>query len=448
MNTGEVETPSDQTQHVTHQTTNPGQQVEGSSTPTITPGAPTKSKSAFAPLRHRNYSLVFFSALVSNLGTWMQTVALGALVVEMTGQARWAGIVAAAGFLPMGLLGPVGGALADYFNRRRFAAGIAIFQAICASLLAVLVFSGKATPLNLTLVVFFGDGAGGLGFPAYQALLPSLVPKEDLPEAISLSSAQWNLGRVLGPAAAGLAIKFGGYELAFVLNAVSFAAMVAAMLMLKVNDNAARHEPLQIVDKLKEGIRATRDEPGCRAAVQIISLTALLISPFIALIPAVAENLFNGGESLTAALVACQGVGAVIGALSQSRLYHRFGRARLLKASFFATPVAMILYGLAPNPTAACVAMTLVGACYIFVFAGSNTLVQLRAPEALRARVLSIYLLALGVLYPIAAVIHGDLADRYGLREVTIGTAAIYLAIVSFAVKRDLTPLRNLGDPQ
>ena len=366
----------------------------------------------------------------------MQTVALGALITELTGQARWAGIIAAAGFLPMGLLGPVGGALADRYNRRHFLLATISLQAVFAIALAILVASGHAAPWPLAILVFFGDGLGGIGFPAYQALMPDLVPPEDLAGAVSLSAAQWNLGRVLGPAAAGIAIAQGGYSAAFTVNAVSFGVMALALFALKIHEQARQQGPLNVALRLREGWLAAMAEPGCRFAIQAISVVSLLAAPFIALLPAVARNVHGGSESLISTFVSAQGFGAVVAALAQSALAVHFTRPRVLIMSAWLLGPALMAYGLAPSVPTAVAALAIVGCVYLAVFAGLNTVVQLRADASVRARVLSIYLVALGVLYPLAAVAQGALADRIGLREVTVGSGLLFVAAVAYTVTR------------
>src|SRR3990170_5891218 len=150
----------------------------------------------------------------------METVAVGDLVANRTGEAGWTAVVAAAGFLPMGLMGPIGGAIADRVDRRRFVFVTTALHALCAAALTLLSATGHATPAAVAVVVFVAGCVAGIGFPAYTAMIPDLVPKEDLLGAVSLGQAQFNLGRVLGPALAGIAISFGSYTLAFALNTI------------------------------------------------------------------------------------------------------------------------------------------------------------------------------------------------------------------------------------
>jgi MFS family permease len=387
---------------------------------------------AFGPLRHRDFALVWSAAAISNIGTWMETVAVGDLVAQRTGEAGWTGLVAAAAFLPMGLMGPIGGAIADRVDRRRFVFISTLLQAACAAALVLLSASGNASPGAIAVVVFVAGCVSGIGFPAYQAMLPDLVPKEDLLGAVSLGQAQYNLGRVIGPALAGLAIALGSYTWAFALNAASFTAMLVALSFLRLPPRPpVLDDEGSLWARIVVGARAAKAEPGVRAAIMMIAIIALTASPFIALIPAMARVRHDGGEGLTSTFVTAQGVGAVLGALLLPWLAERYGRHRMLLWGLVALPVALVLYGAAPSPVLAVAAIALVGATYINVFSGVGTVVQLRAPMHLRARVVSLYFLALGVLYPVGTLVQGPIADRVGLGQVTAGGAVVLLVVVA-----------------
>jgi MFS family permease len=192
------------------------------------------TNASLRPLRGRNFALVWSAALVSNVGSWMQTVAVGVFVTEATGQAKWTGLVAAAAFIPIGFLSPVGGAMADRVDRRRWLLLTTVGETVFAALLALLVGVGAAGPGLVSFLVFLGGCMTSVGIPAYQAMLPDLVDDDDLLAAISLTSAQYNFGRVVGPALAGVVIALGTYTLAFALNAASFFAVIIALLFVRL----------------------------------------------------------------------------------------------------------------------------------------------------------------------------------------------------------------------
>jgi MFS family permease len=405
------------------------------------------------PLRSRNFGLLWSAALVSNIGSWMQAVALGILVTARTHNPLWTGLVAAAAFLPNGLLAPFGGALADRLDRRRWLLLTTLAETAIAALLAVLAATGHDEPAVLVLVAFVGGCASAVGFPAYQAMLPDLIERrEDLLAAVALSSAQYNLGRVVGPALAGIALGFGSYSLAFACNSASFGAVIVALLLIRLPRVVPSVEPMRILRRIAEGARLAMDEPGCRSAIILIGVVALLASPFIALVPAMAiEGLHLGthhrGSIGTAVLVTAQGVGAVTGALVLPGLARRYGRGRQVVVALFALPVLLCAYALSPSLWTAAAALFLVGAGYIGVLSGLNTVVQLRAPQFARGRVLSLFMLSLGTVYPIGAVIEGAVGSRVGVRAVTVGAAVLLAAVLALVALLRPGALRALGDP-
>ncbi|MGO8871725.1 MAG: MFS transporter [Acidimicrobiales bacterium] len=402
------------------------------------------------PLRSRSFALIWSAALVSNIGSWMQTVALGVLVFARTGQPGWTGLVAAAGFVPIGLLAPVGGALADRLDRRRWLIATTMGEMFFATVLAVLAATGHDTPGVLVVLAFLGGACGAIGFPAYQAIVPDLVSHEDLLGAVSLSSAQFNLGRVVGPALAGVALLTHDYGIVFGINAASFGAVVIALAMVRLpRPIRGAGDTQSMASRIAEGIRAARAEPGCRAAIGLIAVVALSASPFIALVPAMSGALDRGGISTqegTALLVTAQGVGAVIGALALPVLAERLGRRAVVQGALFTLPAVLVLYGLSPALWVAALLFLGVGAVYIAVLSGLNTVVQLRAPVEARGRVLSIYMMGLGLVYPLGAVVQGALADRTGVRWVTIGGALGLLLVMAVVALVRPAVFGALGD--
>ncbi|HVX21868.1 MAG TPA: MFS transporter [Acidimicrobiales bacterium] len=400
------------------------------------------SPASLRPLRSRNFALLWSAALVSNVGSWMQAVALGILVTARTHNALWTGLVAAAAFLPNGLLAPFGGALADRLDRRRWLMATTLAEAACATVLAVLSAVGDAPPAVAVLVAFLGGSAAAVGLPAYQAMLPDLVAdRDDLLAAVALSSAQYNLGRVVGPALAGIVLALGSYALAFACNAVSFVAVVVALLLVRLPAVVPAAEPVHIVRRIAEGARLAFAEPGCRAAILLIGVVALLASPFIALVPAMAiQGLHLGsghrGSVGTSVLVTAQGIGAVAAALMLPGLAKRFGRRRQVVAALFVLPVLLVLYGVAPALWLSAALFLLVGFAYMGVLSGLNTVVQLRAPADARGRVLSLFMLSLGTVYPVGAVVQGAVGAHIGVREVTVAGAALLAAVLLVVVVR------------
>jgi MFS family permease len=400
------------------------------------PRQAARGPSSLRPFRHRAFTLLWTAGLISMIGSWMQTVAVGALVISDTGQATWAVLVAAGAFLPIGVLAPVGGALADRLPRRLVLAVGNLVAAATALVLALLVAAGHTNPGALVALVTVQGSASALIGPFQQAILPDLVPRSDFLAAVSLNSAEFNLGRIAGPALAGATVAAYGYSVAFLANAASFLAVVIALAFVRLAAPSGHRTGL--LSSLREGFTAARAEPSCRAAIGTIAVVAFLASPFIALVPVMARHLTHGGggraiAQTTALLTTAQGIGAVAGALCLAPLAFRLGRGRVLAASLALLPAVLVGYATAQTRWAGAVTLFLVGLVYIGVLSGLSTLIQLRAPGEYRGRVLSFFLVALGVAYPLGSLAQGPVIDWIGLGWTTAGTALL-LAVIMAAV--------------
>ena len=286
------------------------------------------ASASLAPFRSRDFSLIWVGALVSNIGTWMETVAIGYYVADTTGQASWSAIVAAAAFVPGAIVGPIGSAMADRLRRRRVLMTTNAISAVIASIVAIWVGSGHATPLGLAVLGFVAGTVFAFGFPSFQTSLPDLVPREHLVAAVGLSNAQWNLGRVIGPALAALAIAIGGIELALWCNAVSYVAVIIAVSVVRLPRGGGERRP--IFAALGDGLSFVRSTPAMRRMIVVMIVVIGFGSPFIAFVPQMATNVFNGDSTATSILVTAQGLGAVTAAFTLGSITNRFGSWRVM----------------------------------------------------------------------------------------------------------------------
>jgi MFS family permease len=388
--------------------------------------------SPLRPFRHRAYATIWTGSFVSNIGTWMETVAVGVYVTQTTGQAAWTGTVAALTYAPTVLLGPIGGALADRFDRRRFLAAVTLFQTLLAGTLALLAAAGALSLPAVAVIVLLAGCAFAVYMPTFSAVTPDLVPADDLLGAMSLGAAQYNLGRVVGPALAGVVITAGGLAWAFGLNTLSFGAVLVALALVRVpSPRRPEGPPPRLWADIAVGARAARGDVGISAALLLLLATTFLVSPFIGLVPAVAIKVFGAGAPGTSALVTAQGVGAVLSALAATPLAARLGRRRLLVAALLAVGPVAALYGLAPAFPLAVAGIGLLGFCYLAVLSGTSTVCQARAPRELRARIASLFMIAVGGGHAVGLVVQGWLGDRVGLPLVTAATGVALLAIVT-----------------
>jgi MFS family permease len=386
--------------------------------------------SPFRPFRHRAFATIWTGSFVSNIGTWMETVAIGVYVTQATGQAAWTGTVAALTYVPTVLLGPFGGALADRFDRRRFLVAVTLFQTLLAAVLTALAATDRLSVAAVATIVLLAGCAFSVAMPAVQAMTPDLVDADDLLGAMSLGAAQYNLGRVVGPALAGLVITAGGLAWAFGFNVLSFGAVLVALTLVRIPPLARPDgERPRVLRTIADGVVAARRDPGIRTALLLLLATTFLVSPFIGLVPAVAIKVFDQGASGTSVLVTAQGVGAVAAALAAAPLAARLGRGRLLVTALVLVGPAAVLYGLAPAFPLAVAAIAVLGFVYLAVLSGTSTVCQLRAPRYLRARIASLFMLGVGGGHALGLVVQGWLGDRVGLPAVTAVTGVLLAAM-------------------
>jgi MFS family permease len=360
----------------------------------------------------------------------METVAVGALLARETGRASTVGFAAAAAFLPMALFAPIGGLIGDRVHRKKFFMGSVAFDTVLALVLALMIAGGVRTPWILSVVLFLGGSSSALSLPNRQAMMPDLVPREDLLGAIALGSASWNGGRVFGPAIAGLVIAATNTTVALVVNAISFGVLLIAAALIQLPDRrSGLPDESSWWSRFVGGIDAIRSESNARLAIISVALMACTAGPFIGLIPIFAENVF-GDAGLNARLITGQGIGSVLGSLMAPSIANRIGRNATLVLAFSTLPVALFAYARSPNVWFGALALVFVGGGYFVVLNSTQTLLQLSIAPEFRARASSVSSVALGGFYVPAIAIAGFAGDRFGLRTVTTVQAALSLLAV------------------
>jgi MFS family permease len=369
----------------------------------------------------------------------MQTVALGVYLTETTHNPVWLGLLTVAAWSPALIGSPLGGVIADRWNRQRWIQANNVVMTATATTLAIAGLTHHLSPELACYLAVVEGLAGSASWSAWQSLLPDLVDRDEVLAAVSLSSAQFNLGRIIGPMLAGIALAFGSPSLCFALNAASFAFVV---LMFSFVRSPARPKPTTRVRVWAEtvvGARRAWEVKGCRYPILGIGTIALIGSPFIALIPAMAIQTLHAGRAGVPWLVTAQGVGAVLGALTLPPLAKRTSRLKVLKSSVAGVAVGLALYGAAPNLALAVAALALLGAAYVGTITGLNTSVQLHAPIKERSRILSLYTLSLSIFYPIGALAQATIAKYWGVRPVTLSAAGLLAVVfVLVTVRRPL----------
>jgi MFS family permease len=379
---------------------------------------------------HPGYFAVWLGALVSTIGTWMEAVAMGVYVTQETGRAEWTGGIAALTFLPSVILSPLGGALADRFDRRAYVALGSVVQLLLAGVLTMLAFTHQLSVHAVGVVSLLNGCASTLISPAFSAMLAELVPPRDLHSAVSLNSAQYNLGRIIGPALAGLVLATGGASWALLINTLSFLAVLVALSRVRMPPRDMGKVAQNLWKQIAHGFSVVRADPDISLMLWGTLLVAGLVAPFIGLVPVFAIREFGQGAGATSMLVSCQGAGAVTAALVVGTLVDTLGQRRLLGIISLAIGAVSALYWLSPTLHVAAVGIVLLGASYMMMMTGLNSYCQSRVPRELQARMSSIYSMVLGGGYAAGVWGLGALADRVGLRFVMVSSSVLFLALV------------------
>jgi MFS family permease len=387
------------------------------------------ASASFAPLRHRSFTLSLTSSFVSSTGTWMQTVALGVYLTETTHDALWLGLLTVCAWAPALIGAPLGGVIADRVLRQRWIQANNFIMALSASALATAALSHHLTPQLACYLAIVEGLCGSSSWAAWQSLLPDLVNRDEVLAAVSLSSAQFNLGRIIGPLLAGLTLAVASPGVCFAINAASFVFVVVMFSFVRTPTRPKQTTSIRLWFETKQGALRAGSVKGCRYPIIAIGTVALIASPFIALVPAMAIQTLHSGRVGVAWLVAAQGVGAVIGAVTLPGVARRTSRIAVLRGSLATIAVALALYGIAHTLAFAVGALVLLGGAYVGALTGLNTSVQLHAPKSERSRILSLYNLSLSLFYPVGALVQAAFAREWGVRPVTV-TDAVLLALV------------------
>ena len=401
--------------------------------------------SSLRAFRHPNFVRFWLGAFVSNVGTWMETIGVGVYVTQSTGRAGWTGTVAALMYLPTLVLGPLAGALADRIDRRRLLSVLTTAQTLLATALAVLALTGRLSVPTVAVLAFLAGCVNALVSPVYSSLLAELVPAEDLLSALSLSSAQYNLGRIIGPSLAALAMAAGGLSLAFFCNAASFLAVLVSLMLVRLPPRVEHSGGGDLWAEIVTGFRVAREDAGIRTALVLTCLISVLVAPFIALIPVYAITVFGHGAAGTSLLATAQGVGAIGAAILTGTLADRWGRRRLVSRMSFTLGVVAAAYWLVPRFWMAVVLVAALGGAYLSTLTGVNATCMSRVSRLLQARVSSLYTMVLGVGYAVGLLSLSWIGDRVGLRLTMATTAALLTLSVLWMRRRG--QLRLLDGP-
>ncbi|REF99761.1 putative MFS family arabinose efflux permease [Asanoa ferruginea] len=389
--------------------------------------------SMFASLGIRNYRLYFSGQTISVAGSWMQNIAVGWLVLELTGSGTILGFVTAAKFVPLVVLGPWGGLVADRVDNRKLLLWTQVAQAVLTAVLAALVWAGAATVPLLVIVVFTIGLVNVLDGPSRQSLIPQLVQRELVGNAIALNSITLNLARIVGPAIGGVLIAHLGLTPCFVINALSFGPVIASLLLLRSSEIIPAKRQVSGKGQIRAGISYIRRTPALALPMIMVTVIGTLAWEFPVTLPLLTTTTFHQAASGYGTAMAFLAAGALGGGLVAARRHHI--SVRSLAYSSMLCGLTISAAGLAPSLTLTHVALMFVGASVTSFNSAAKTVMQLASAPEFRGRVMGLWQIAWQgsavIGGPVVGWIGSTAGPRYALLTGGIAAAAVGLPMVA-----------------
>ncbi len=387
-------------------------------------------RNTFAAFRYRNYRLYFSGQLVSLIGTWMTNTAQGWLVYQLTGSKALLGIVAAAGTAPMLVFSTWGGWAADRFPKRSVLICTQIAMMILSFIFAGLVWSGLIRPWQIIVLGLFGGVAMAFDMPARQSFVVEIASREDLMNAISLNSAMFNGARIVGPAIAGLLMAKVGIALCFFIDGVSFLAVLAGLIMMRMAPRAASVATGGPLAQSLEGFRYVWNHVRVRTIFALFAIVGVFGWSYSVLMPAFARDVLHLGEQGYGFLLGASGVGALIGALTTAAFGSNLSPRKLAFGGVWLFSAMLLIFSLNRNLVVAMLCLAGAGFGMMLFFSTSNTTVQTIVPDEMRGRVMGIWALIFGGMIPFGSLEAGAVAHYFGT-SATLAVGAVVCAVAA-----------------
>jgi predicted MFS family arabinose efflux permease len=400
------------------------------------------TRQIFKAFEYAEFRRMWLGACTSSIGTWMQNLAQSWLVYELTKSAWYLGLDAFLGQIPIFLFSMLGGVVADRKDRRKILVVSQLVQMTCAILLACLVGFGAVEVWHVLLLSFVVGTAQAFGGPAYQAMIPSLVQKEDLQNAIAMNSIQFNVARVIGPTIGGVTLSTFGATWCFGLNALSFVAVIFTLLSVAPRPPAnLGKEP--VLESMKVGLRFMRDHSVMGGLVVLAFLMTLLGLPIMTFLPVFAERVFHLGKEAYSEMLVISGLGSVAGGIIVAATTHVPHKGRLALGSLLALGLFITGFAMSANFYIACIMLFLGGAALITCFGLVSSLVQTQTQDSMRGRVMSIYNVAFRGGMPFGAFASGKLIESFSAPHVLAvnGLLLVLTSVVFWLTQRRIARL-------
>jgi MFS family permease len=399
-------------------------------------GNESRLPSVFRALQHRNYQLFFGGQLISLTGTWMQSVAQSWLVYRLTGSAVLLGIVGFASQFPVLLLAPVGGAIADRYDRRRMLVGTQTASMILAFLLAGLTLAGRIQVWHVIVFASLLGVINAFDIPGRQAFAVDMVGKEDLLNAIALNSSIVNGARILGPALAGILVAVIGEGWCFFVNGLSYVAVITGLVLMRLRPQGRTKHDRSAFASIIEGFHFVARTSPIKALLLLLGLVSLTGMPYSVLMPIFADQILLGGPKGLGLLMGASGLGALLGALTLAARSGVFGLGRWVALSSVGFGVSLILFSASRHFWLSMLLLIPAGFCVMVEMASSNTLIQAMSPDQLRGRVMAVYSMMFMGMAPFGALFAGAVAEHLGAPlTVAIGGLVCIVGGIIFALR-------------
>jgi MFS family permease len=398
-------------------------------------------------LRSRNYRLFFGGQSLSLIGSWMTQTATIWLVYQLTNSALWLGVVGFIGQIPSLILAPFGGIIVDRFDRRRLLILTQILSAIQSLALAILAFSGAIDIRHLVGLSIFQGFINVIDAPARQAFVPEMVERrDDLASAIALNSSIFNVARLLGPSIAGLLIAAAGTATCFLIDGISYFAVIASLLAMKIKSKKIVNTNNNPWQRLKEGFIYAFGFPPIRSILLLLALFSFMAMPISTLMPIFASEILQGGPQTLGFLMAASGLGALTGGIYLAGRRTVVGLGNLIVIAPTIVGIGAIVFALSRMLWLSLIVVAVVGFGTIWLVAASNTVIQTIVEDDKRGRVMSLYTMAFFGMAPLGNLFSGALAERIGAPN-TIIVGGIFCLFGSIYFSKKLPALRKLVVP-
>lgn len=388
---------------------------------------------SLAALGYRDYALFWMASVVSNGGSMMYLAAIGWVVQVETDSAFKVTVVATLGMLPLLIMSPIGGALADRMSRRHLMLISVVLSTVVAGALSLTYAAGLATYGVLVGFALLGGCVASISAPVQQAIIPELVPSRVLRNGVVLNGMQFNISRALGPLMAGLIIDQWGAATAFWLNTVSFGVMIFALLLMRARPAPGDGRHQGFVASFLDGARYTRSQTGLMVAIGLACLVGFALAPVQWLVPVIATDLFDADASQFGMLAGAFGAGSVLGAIVLLNVDIRVSNRQLISLGLPGLTVGLVALGLSPALILGVAAMAFTGLSFMACMATLMTSLQAITADAFRGRVMSLWMMVFGLTLPLGTLVQGSLAELFGMRPVLVAAAALVGAGMAYA---------------